>query len=146
MGVNDIGNSYVEIDLGNQHMYLYKEGKMILDSDFVSGNERLNHHTPDGIDAITYKSQNATLRGPGYASFVYYWMPFNGGIGLHDATWRSSFGGDIYKTDGSHGCVNLPKKDVEASVLVFVRLPNDGESNKFNKPTTFILVLLSVSE
>lgn len=108
VGVNDIGNSYVEIDLGNQHMYLYKEGKMILDSDFVSGNERLNHHTPDGIDAITYKSQNATLRGPGYASFVYYWMPFNGGIGLHDATWRSSFGGDIYKTDGSHGCVNLP--------------------------------------
>ncbi|MEI3138955.1 MAG: L,D-transpeptidase [Lachnospiraceae bacterium] len=38
-----------------------------------------------------------------------YWMPFNGGIGLHDANWRSSFGGSIYQTNGSHGCVNLPR-------------------------------------
>ena len=35
-------------------------------------------------------------------------MPFNGGIGLHDANWRKTFGGTIYKTNGSHGCVNLP--------------------------------------
>ena len=50
------------------------------------------------------------LRGPGYASPVSYWMPFNGGVGLHDATWRGSFGGTIYKTNGSHGCVNIPLK------------------------------------
>ena len=36
-------------------------------------------------------------------------MPFNGGIGLHDASWRSKFGGDIYVRGGSHGCINLPK-------------------------------------
>ena len=48
------------------------------------------------------------LRGPGYASPVSYWMPFDGGIGLHDATWRYKFGGEIYKTNGSHGCVNMP--------------------------------------
>jgi lipoprotein-anchoring transpeptidase ErfK/SrfK len=35
-------------------------------------------------------------------------MPFNGGIGIHDATWRRKFGGDIYKRDGSHGCINCP--------------------------------------
>lgn len=35
-------------------------------------------------------------------------MPFNGNIGLHDADWRTSFGGQIYRTNGSHGCVNLP--------------------------------------
>lgn len=35
-------------------------------------------------------------------------MPFNGGIGIHDAIWRSQFGGNIYKTNGSHGCVNAP--------------------------------------
>ena len=29
-------------------------------------------------------------------------------IGMHDATWRSSFGGTIYKTKGSHGCINMP--------------------------------------
>jgi erfK/ybiS/ycfS/ynhG family protein len=40
---------------------------------------------------------------------VSYWMPFNGNIGLHDATWRSKFGGNIYVKNGSHGCINLPK-------------------------------------
>ena len=53
--------------------------------------------------------RNRTLRGPGYASFVYYWMAVNGNIGLHDATWRRRFGGDEYKYNGSHGCVNMPK-------------------------------------
>ena len=56
----------------------------------------------NGADDLTY------LVGTGYRSYVNYWMPFNGGIGLHDATWRSEFGGDIYMYDGSHGCVNLP--------------------------------------
>ena len=41
-------------------------------------------------------------------------MPFNRcGEGLHDATWRSEFGGEIYKTNGSHGCVNLPFHSAE---------------------------------
>ena len=48
------------------------------------------------------------LKGEGYASPVKFWMPFNGGIGFHDASWRSSFGGSIYKSGGSHGCVNMP--------------------------------------
>ena len=51
---------------------------------------------------------NVTLKGADYESPVTYWMPFNGGIGLHDATWRSRFGGSIYYYSGSHGCVNLP--------------------------------------
>ncbi|MEG0215435.1 MAG: L,D-transpeptidase, partial [Hungatella sp.] len=58
--------------------------------------------------ALTYKERNATLKGENYATPVSYWMPFNGNIGMHDAGWRSSFGGSIYKTGGSHGCVNLP--------------------------------------
>ena len=45
-----------------------------------------------------------------YESFVKFWMPFNGGIGMHDASWRGSFGGDIYKYSGSHGCINMPPK------------------------------------
>ena len=35
-------------------------------------------------------------------------MPFNGGIGIHDASWRKTFGGNIYLTNGSHGCINTP--------------------------------------
>ncbi len=65
-------------------------------------------NTPEGIYAMTYKTRNAILRGRGYATHVNYWMPFNKGIGLHDATWRSKFGGEIYARSGSHGCVNLP--------------------------------------
>jgi len=108
-GQNDVGRSYVEVDLSNQHVYLYVNGRLELETDCVTGNMAAGHKTPDGIYGITYKTTNATLRGPGYASFVYYWMPYCGGVGLHDATWRNKFGGDIYKTGGSHGCVNLPK-------------------------------------
>ncbi len=107
-GTDDIGNSYVEIDLEGQHLYLYKNGRVKLDTDFVSGNVSAGHKTPDGIYGVTYKTKNAILRGPGYESFVYYWMPYNGGVGMHDATWRNKFGGEIYKTSGSHGCINLP--------------------------------------
>ena len=47
-------------------------------------------------------------------SHVTYWMPFVwNAVALHDATWRYSFGGDIYQTSGSHGCVNLPYEKAE---------------------------------
>lgn len=112
-GQDDIGKSYVEIDLGKQHLYLYVDGEMILESDFVSGNIARGYATPPGIFGLTYKERNATLRGETYASNVSYWMPFNGNIGMHDAGWRKEFGGDIYLKNGSHGCVNLPKENAE---------------------------------
>lgn len=105
---NDFGNTYVEINLTAQHLFFYKEGKLVVESDFVSGNESRGWSTPAGAYPLTYKQRNATLKGQNYATPVSYWMPFNGGIGMHDAYWRSSFGGKIYKTNGSHGCINLP--------------------------------------
>lgn len=107
-GGNDYGDTYVEINLTAQHLFFYKDGKLLVESDFVSGNESKGWSTPSGAYPLTYKERNATLKGEGYRTPVSYWMPFNGGIGLHDASWRSSFGGTIYKTNGSHGCVNLP--------------------------------------
>ena len=104
----DYGNSYVEVNLTAQHLFLYKDGEKILESDFVSGNVSKNYTTPPGLFGLTYKQKDAVLRGEGYASPVKFWMPFNGGIGFHDASWRSTFGGTIYKTNGSHGCVNMP--------------------------------------
>ena len=100
--------TYVEVDLTNQHMWFYKDGKLLTDSDLGSGNVAAWHHTPTGGFQIYSRSYGTTLEGPGYASWVNFWMPFTGGYGLHDAGWRSEFGGDIYLTDGSHGCVNLP--------------------------------------
>ena len=91
-------------------MYFYYQGELFLETDFVSGDVATGHATPEGIFAVTYKQKNRVLRGPDYESFVYYWMPFYGGYGMHDATWRRTFGGSIYLNNGSHGCVNLPKK------------------------------------
>mgnify|MGYP001243277023 FL=1 len=107
-GGNDIGNSYVEIDLSKQHIWFYKNGTLIVHGDIVTGNVKKNHATPRGIYRLKYKTRNVVLRGPSYAVPVSFWMPFNGGIGIHDASWRSKFGGEIYKTDGSHGCINCP--------------------------------------
>lgn len=104
----DYGNTYVEINLTAQHLYFYKDGKLLVETDFVSGNASKGWSTPAGAYPLTYKQRNATLKGENYATPVSYWMPFNGNIGMHDAGWRSSFGGTLYKTGGSHGCVNLP--------------------------------------
>lgn len=105
---NDIGKTYVEVDLSDQHVYVYIDGRMEFDTPCVSGKSSQGYGTPGGLFGITYKALNVTLKGADYETPVTFWMPFNGGIGMHDATWRGSFGGGIYYYDGSHGCVNLP--------------------------------------
>lgn len=106
---NDYGNSYVEINKTAQHLYLVIDNAVVVDTPMVSGKNDGEHDTPTGAYRITYCEKNATLRGPGYVTPVSYWMPFNGDIGLHDATWQASFGGARYMEGyGSHGCVNLP--------------------------------------
>lgn len=114
-GAIDIGNTYAEVDLTNQRAYFIKNGKVVLDSPVVTGNPNKGNATPQGTDSLTYKTRNAVLRGDrlpdgsySYESPVKYWMPFNGGIGFHDASWQSAFGGTRYKTHGSHGCINMP--------------------------------------
>lgn len=106
--VNDIGSTYVEINLAEQHLWFYKNGSLVVDGDVVTGNVSLNRSTPTGVYRINYKEKDATLKGEDYSTPVTYWMPFNGNIGIHDAWWRKVFGGDIYLTNGSHGCVNAP--------------------------------------
>lgn len=130
-GEQEWGQTYVEIDLTNQHVYMVKDGAVVWDAPCVTGNEAKGHHTPAGIYTLTYKQRDRVLRGAKradgsyeYESPVSYWMPFNGGIGLHDANWRGSFGGTIYKTNGSHGCVNLPPDRTRALYdLVYQGIP-----------------------
>ncbi|HEY5524674.1 MAG TPA: L,D-transpeptidase/peptidoglycan binding protein, partial [Clostridium sp.] len=105
---NEIGSTYVEINMSNQHLSFYKNGSLIVEGSVVTGNVSNGTSTPTGTYYIEYVEKNATLKGEGYSVPVSYWMPFNNGIGIHDATWRSSFGGSIYKSSGSHGCVNAP--------------------------------------
>ena len=105
-----IGDFYVEVDMTNQRVYLVDKKQIVFETDCVTGHTGLKRGTPTGIYSVYFKQRNRTLRGENYESFVYYWMAFNNHIGLHDATWRGRFGGKIYQRNGSHGCVNLPKK------------------------------------
>ena len=112
---NDIGDTYVEISISEQRMWCYKDGHLIVDTPVVTGNVSKGYDTPSGsVWAIDAKKQNAVLKGEGYVQPVTYWMPFVDNVGIHDAdTWRSEYGGEIYKTNGSHGCVNTPTANAE---------------------------------
>lgn len=121
---SDYGDTYAEVNLTAQRLFFYKDGKKVLESDFVSGNVQKDYTTPPGLFGLTYKERDAVLKGEDYRTPVDFWMPFNGGIGFHDATWRSSFGGSIYKTNGSHGCVNMPyEKAKELYSYVYTNVP-----------------------
>nr|WP_307759882.1 L,D-transpeptidase family protein [uncultured Peptostreptococcus sp.] len=109
---NDLGNEFIEIDLSKQYMWFVRDGKAIVETPIVSGNPNQGDATPPGIYPITYKTRNAVLRGPGYASPVSYWIPFNGNIGIHDASWQPIYGGNRYLYAGSHGCINTPYSKV----------------------------------
>ena len=109
----DALSNYLEIDLTRQKVWLYQNSICIVSGNCVSGNVSQGHSTPTGMFYLDSKTTKTYLKGTNndgskYRSFVNYWMPFNGAIGLHDATWRSKFGGNIYRYNGSHGCINLP--------------------------------------
>lgn len=121
---DDVGNSYVEIDLKRQMVYVYVNGELKVKTQTVTGNTSKGYDTPKGVYPINYKETNATLRGEDYASPVKYWMPFNKDVGLHDADWRDKFGGSIYTQSGSHGCVNLPPSNAKTIFdLVYPGMP-----------------------
>lgn len=121
-GGNEWGETYVEIDLANQYVKYFRDGSVVWETSCVSGGpdiDKKDRRTPNGIYYINdnMRSGRIELKGeidpktnePSYISYVAYWMPFIGdSVALHDADWRSEFGGEIYLTNGSHGCVNLP--------------------------------------
>ncbi|MBC2575872.1 cell wall-binding repeat-containing protein [Peptostreptococcus canis] len=107
-----IGSKYIVVNISQQNMKLWDNGKVVLSTPIVSGNPNKGYATPPGIFKINYKMRNKVLRGPGYASPVKYWMPFNGAIGIHDSSWQPAYGGNRYLYAGSHGCINTPLKSV----------------------------------
>lgn len=112
-GKDDIGDTYVEIDMGEQMMYYYQNGELQIETPVVTGNTSRRMGTPSGVNYVYQKQTNRILRGEGYASHVNFWMPVKGNIGIHDASWRSKYGGTIYQTNGSHGCINTPYNAME---------------------------------
>lgn len=106
--LNDFGSTYAEVSIQDQHVWYYRDGECVFDSDTVTGLPALGGTTP-GVFHVLYKQSPSVLKGEDYETPVTYWMPFTyTGTGFHDASWRSKFGGSLYLTTGSHGCVNLP--------------------------------------
>nr|WP_314277055.1 cell wall-binding repeat-containing protein [uncultured Peptostreptococcus sp.] len=104
----NLGKKYVEVDLTKQKMLLKENGYEKMATPVVTGNPNKGMATPPGIFKVNKMMKNAVLRGPGYASPVKYWVPFNGSIGIHDSYWQPVYGGSRYLYAGSHGCVNTP--------------------------------------
>jgi len=126
-GVDDIGDTYIEVDKTNQMMYYYVKGQLFVSTPVVTGNVSTSHATPSMVCPIVSKERDRYLIGPGYCSFVHYWMHIHNGIGIHDAMWRDEFGGEIYKNSGSHGCINTPDdamisifENAEIGTVVFI--------------------------
>ena len=109
-GAADLGRTYVEVDLQHQHLYLYDDGKLAAEGDICSGSVADDNDTPEGLYAINDIDHDRYLRGNGYEEWVHTFMPYSGGYGLHDSTWREEdeYGGDVYLRSGSHGCINMP--------------------------------------
>lgn len=103
-----LGNTYIDVSISQQHVWLVYEGNLIIDTPCVTGNVMNGTTTPTGTYWIEFKRRNYGM--PRYGVTVSYWMPIDTstGVGLHDAAWRSTFGGSYYRTTGSHGCINLP--------------------------------------
>ncbi|MBQ9549401.1 MAG: L,D-transpeptidase [Lachnospiraceae bacterium] len=102
------GGNYIDINISTQTLTLFQNGIATYAVPVVTGNVRTGHRTPEGLFSVQYKQLDRTLKGEDYESFVHYWMRIVNNVGIHDASWRSSFGGNIYMTNGSHGCINVP--------------------------------------
>ncbi len=114
-GRTPAGDTYVEINLTQQHMWVYDNEVLFMETDVVSGKMTHERYTPAGIFYLQYKQQDRYLRGPQREDGSYewdvhvdYWMPFYNGCGMHDAYWQSVFGGSAYVSGGSRGCINMP--------------------------------------
>ena len=129
----DWGTSYVEVDLSNQHMWVILNGSVALESDVVTGKPG-GWETPPGVFAMKEQLYGTTLVGeidpatgePEYRTPVAYWMRVTwSGIGFHDATWQSAFGGSRYLDGyGSHGCINMPYDNAGAMMgMVYTGMP-----------------------
>lgn len=108
-------DTYVEVNIESQHLWFYKDKKLVLSSPVVTGDVENEWETPKGKYKLYSKNEDQVLDGStvgfDYMVPVDYWMPFNGGVGFHDTPNRSyeEYGSDTYlKGGGSHGCVNMP--------------------------------------
>lgn len=118
---DDIGDTYLEVDLSAQTLWHYVDGEMVYTCGIVSGQlEPEVRKTLPGVYKVWYKARNYTMSssnaaGESWSVDCSYWTRIaTVGVGLHDSQWRgNNVGGEIYKTNGSHGCINMTLKDAK---------------------------------
>lgn len=104
-------NTYIEVKISTQKLVYYVKKKPVFTTDVTTG---LNGATKLGNFRVNKKARNTYLVTKKYKSFVKYWIGYDGrSYGIHDASWRKKFGGKIYLTNGSHGCVNVPTSSAQ---------------------------------
>lgn len=120
-----LGDTYIELDITSQTMWFYKDGKKIVKTPVVTGLPTKERETPTGIFKIRRICTNYTMTGETWSLPCKYFLQVTSdGVGIHDASWREEFGKQIYKTDGSHGCINTPEKAMEKIYKNVVSLKN----------------------
>lgn len=123
---DEIGDTYIEIDLTYQTMWLYYEGQLIVETPIVSG--KMGAETVPGANAVNEMLTNTNLVGfnqfynVNYSTPVSYWIRFDDQAqGIHDASWQGAFGGDVWVNSGSLGCINTPLGAV-ATIYEYVEI------------------------
>lgn len=111
---SDIGSTYIEISIDKQHMWVYQNGDLLLDTDVTTGKDVDGMRTPTGLYHTLDWNTEYTMHGAYGTAFSHYFIRItSAGVGIHDSSWRSAYGSDYYKTDGSHGCINAPFDKVD---------------------------------
>ena len=116
------GNAIV-VHIDDQMLDLVQNGRVVFSAPVVTGMNKASESreaTPKGTFWIGWKNTATYLSVGSWSGWVNRWMGFtNGGSissrewGIHDAPWRTQFGGEIYKTNGSHGCINMAVADAK---------------------------------
>ncbi len=142
------GQKRIEIDLTNQRLYAYQDGRMVYNFLISTGKWG---RTPTGVFQIWIKLRYCKMEGGSKALRTYYYLPnvpyvmyfYNEkipswrGYGIHGTYWHSNFGHPM-----SHGCINLRTED--AGKLYYWARPDLGERKSIsasrNNPGTTIII------
>lgn len=106
---NPLGDTYIEISIPDQKMWFYQNGSRKLSCDVITGLPEEGRATPEGLFRTLEFCEDYTMYGDYGSSYCQYFIRLTpDGVGIHDASWQSAFGGNLYQTVGSHGCINTP--------------------------------------
>ena len=107
INISDLNKDYIIVDLDEQQITCYLDYHLAGSWGTRTGKNTTPTHTGFfDIDAKAKDWEFTTFPG----SYAKYWMPINGGEGIHDLVGddEANYGNEAYKEHGSHGCIRVP--------------------------------------